>query len=343
MVLATIDDVAKAAGVSIKTVSRVVNRESNVSEKTQAKVEAAIKALNYRPNQSARGLAGRRSYLIGLVYDNPSDNYVMRAQAGVLEACKPLNYGLAIHPCDSTDARLADTMIEWFRQSNIDGLVLTPPVCDNLDLVKRLEQENIPYVVISSVSFGNAPYVMIDEVAASNELTQHLLSLGHKRIAFIKGPIDHQASHLRYQGFKQAMKNAAVEIDPLLVVQGNFDFTSGEKAALDLLSLDHPPSALFASNDDMAAGAMHMAHNKGLNVPGDIAIAGFDDANLSHQIWPSLSTVRQPVRSMANSGTRYLLDMLSNKVTAGHRVQIQPELSYVLKLRASTTGLTQET
>lgn len=343
MELATIDDVAKAAGVSIKTVSRVVNRESNVSDKTQAKVEAAIQTLNYRPNQSARGLAGRRSYLIGLVYDNPSDNYVMRAQAGVLEACKPRNYGLALHPCQSSDVRLADTMIEWFRQANIDGLVLTPPVCDNLDLVKRLGQENIPYVVISSVSLGDAPYVMIDEVAASNELTQHLLSLGHTRIAFIKGPLDHQASHLRYQGFKQAMANAAVEIDPLLVVQGNFDFASGEKAAQDLLSLDHPPSALFASNDDMAAGAMHMAHSRGLDVPGDIAIAGFDDANLSHQIWPSLSTVRQPVRSMTNSGTRYLLDMLSNKVSVGHRVQIQPELSYVLKLRASTTGLAEET
>lgn len=266
MVSATIDDVAKAAGVSIKTVSRVVNRERNVSEKTQQKVESAIKTLNYRPNQSARGLAGRRSYLIGLVYDNPSDNYVMRAQAGVLEACQPQNYGLALHPCDSTDPGLADTMIEWFRQTNIDGLVLTPPVCDKLDLIKRLGEENIPYVVISSVSMGDAPYVMIDEVAATKEMTEHLLSLGHKRIAFIKGPVDHQASHLRYEGFKQAMLSAAVDIDPLLVMEGHFDYNSGEKAALHLLAFAQPPTAIFASNDEMAAGAMHIAHLKGIDI-----------------------------------------------------------------------------
>lgn len=343
MASATIDDVAEAAGVSIKTVSRVVNREQNVSDKTQEKVESAIKALNYRPNPSARGLASRRSYLIGLVYDNPSDNFVMRAQSGVLEACQPHHYGLALHPCDSTSPDLAHSVLKWFHQSNIDGLVLTPPVCDKLDLIKHLQEENIPYVVVSSVSLGNAPYVMIDEVAATKEMTEHLLSLGHKRIAFIKGPSDHQASHLRYKGFKQAMLDAAEEIDPSLVIEGHFDFASGEKATQQLLTLEHPPTAIFASNDDMAAGAMHMAHVRGLDIPGDIAIAGFDDANLSHQVWPSLSTVRQPVRSMTRSGTRYLLDILSKKAAMGERVEIQPELNYVLKLRSSTTGIAEKT
>ena len=342
MVSATIDDVAKAAGVSIKTVSRVVNRENNVSDRTRKKVEAAVKDLDYRPNLSARSLAGRRSYLIGLVYDNPSDNFVMRAQAGVLEECQPSHYGLALHPCKANAPDLVKDILDWVHETNTDGLVLTPPVCDNLELVERLQQEAIPYVVVSSESQGAAPYVMIDEIAAARDMTEHLLSLGHRRIAFIKGHPEHQASTLRYQGFEAAMEAAAVAIDPLLVYQGYFDFESGEKAAKHLLSLDNPPTVIFASNDDMAAGAMNVAHSMALAIPGDIAIAGFDDANLSHQIWPALSTVRQPVRSMTRSGTRYLLDILSKKVAAGVRVQIQPDLNYVLKLRASTTGQSEK-
>lgn len=335
---ATIDDVAKTAGVSIKTVSRVVNREKNVSPKTQEKVEAVIAELNYRPNRSARGLAGNRSYLIGLVYDNPSDNFVMRAQAGVLQECQPHHYGLALHPCDSSSPDLSDNVLEWVKYTNVDGLILTPPVCDKADLIRALQDENVPYVVVSSVSLGDAPYVMIDETAAAREMTEHLISIGHTRIAFIKGHPDHQASALRYKGFMQAMQNADISIEPALVLQGYFDFASGGRIAHQMLSLKNPPSAIFASNDDMAAGAVHVAHDMGLVIPKDIAIAGFDDANLSHQIWPSLSTVRQPVRSMSKSGTRYLLDMLSNKVAKNERIQIQPELNYVLKFRASTTG-----
>jgi LacI family transcriptional regulator len=333
----TIDDVAAQAGVSIKTVSRVVNKEPNVREKTRDKVLEAIKALNYRPNQSARGLAGRRSYLIGLLYDNPSPNYLANLQAGVLAACQEVSYGLALSPVAYGDPETIENIIAWMRQSAIDGVLLTPPLSDSKELVSAIKAEGVPAVVVSSVGPGGVPAVVIDEKEAARQMTRHLIAAGHSKIAFIKGHPDHYASTHRFDGFKAAMGEAGLAIDENMVKQGYFDFDSGKVAGEALLKGKSRPTAVFASNDDMAAGVMHIAHRMKLEIPTDLAVVGFDDTPLSRQVWPNLSTVRQPIRMMGHVAGELLLQSIGGE----SRKKIDPDtfkqLDFEMKERGSST------
>jgi len=332
----TIDDVAARAGVSIKTVSRVVNKEPNVREKTREKVQEAIRALNYRPNQSARGLAGRRSYLIGLLYDNPSPNYLANLQAGVLKACQEVNYGLALSPVSYGEADMVENTVSWLRQSAIDGVLLTPPLSDSKALVEAIHGEKVPMVVVSSVGPGGVPAVLIDEEKAAFQMTEHLIAEGHSRIAFIKGHPDHYASQHRYEGYKAAMEAAGLAIKKELIKQGMFDFESGKIAADELLSLPEPPTAVFASNDDMAAGVMHIAHRRKMVIPRDIAVAGFDDTPLSRQVWPNLSTVRQPIRDMGFVSAELLLESLNGDTAEKDDAETFRQLDFEMKIRGSS-------
>lgn len=334
----TIDDVAAHAGVSIKTVSRVVNKEPNVRAKTREKVQEAIKALNYRPNQSARGLAGRRSYLIGLLYDNPSPNYLANLQAGVLKTCQEASYGLALCPVVYGADAFVENTIAWIRQSAIDGVLLTPPLSDSELLVDAIRAAGIPAAVVSSVGPGTVPAVLIDEEKAAFQMTQHLIDAGHTRIGFIKGHPDHYASIHRYDGFCAAMKEAGLAIDGTLVKQGFFDFESGKAAAEELLALPDRPTAVFASNDDMAAGVMHIAHRLKMEIPQDIAVAGFDDTPLSRQVWPNLSTVRQPIRAMGQVSTELLLQSLSGDSSKKADENTFRQLDFEMKVRGSSVA-----
>jgi LacI family transcriptional regulator len=332
----TIDDVAKKAGVSIKTVSRVVNREPNVRAATKEKVEAAIKELNYRPNQSARGLAARRSYMIGLLYDNPSPNYLANLQSGVLEACHEKDYGLALNPVSFHDPNLVETVVHWVLQSSIDGVLLTPPLTDSEELLEALSQRNIPSAVISSRGTGDAPAALIDEEEAAYEMTRHLIASGHSKIAFIKGHPDHYASGLRERGFLRAMEAESLKVQPAYVEQGYFDFASGQEAASRLLDLADRPTAIFASNDDMAAAVIYEAHSRKIDVPGELAVAGFDDTPLSRQIWPGLTTVRQPIRSMGHQAAGLVLDTLAAGKGADEERKDVIQVDFELMLRGST-------
>ncbi|MCJ9430680.1 LacI family DNA-binding transcriptional regulator [Kordiimonas marina] len=330
----TIDDVAKKAGVSIKTVSRVVNREPNVRAATKEKVEEAIKELGYRPNPSARGLAGRRSYIVGLLYDNPSPQYLAHLHAGVMEACLPRHYGLALSHFISTAPDLADNVRGWLRQAQIDGVVLTPPLSDHAGLLETIKAMGVPSVVVSSKGPGDIPSVVIDEEAAAYQMTKHLIDVGHKDIAFIIGHPDHYASALRLAGFRRAMKDAGLSVPDGWVRQGYFDFASGREAAQVLLSGSKRPSAIFASNDDMAAGVLYEAHARKLLVPDDIAIAGFDDTPLSRQVWPGLTTVRQPIRSIGETAGQIVLDAIAAGGLAAADAPVT--MAFELKFRGST-------
>ena len=332
----TIDDVAKKAGVSIKTVSRVVNREANVREKTRAKVQAAIDQLEYRPNQAARGLAGSRSFLIGLLYDNPSPSYLANLQAGVLAACSAANYGLALCPIVSGSKNMVSEVGDWTRHAGVDGVILTPPLSDNESLLQALQTLSLPVAIVSSPGPGgylSAPAVMIDEEEAARQMTLHLVGAGHKEIAFVQGHPDHYASSHRYAGFLAAMRESGLEPSAAHIVQGQFDFASGKSAGELLLAGAHRPTAIFASNDDMAAGVMHVAHRLGLNIPNDLAVAGFDDTPLSRQIWPSLTTVRQPIRQIGERAAQLLL--AGSTGNAREATQLH-QLDFELKARGST-------
>lgn len=345
---ATINDVAKMAGVSIKTVSRVVNREPNVRDHTRELVQKAIEALNYKPSLAARGLAGGRSFLIGLMYDNASDSFLVDLQRGILQACRERHYGLALCPAAERGSDVPKELIEWVESTQPDGLILTPPLSDRRDLALALVERGMPFVCVSSSGTGLGPAVYIDEYQAARAMTEHLIEAGHERIGFVKGPEDHACSALRYNGFADALGAAGLSVDPAQVAVGAFDFASGAEAAEQLLAGDKPPTAIFASNDDMAAGVMNVAYRKGLAVPGDLAVAGFDDTPMSSQLWPALSTVQQPIGEIGGRAVERLMNAIStsknnrldeSEAEAGRN---QDEvLPFAIRLRASTGACDQ--
>jgi LacI family transcriptional regulator len=314
---ATIDDVAKLAGVSIKTVSRVVNNEANVRDATRARVQHAIETLNYSPNQSARSLASRRSYLIGLLYDDPSlyeipsSSYVISIQEGVLKACKSRKYDLLIHPCFYRDRHIANEIRTLIEHSRLDGLVLAPPLSDMTRILRAIEACGTPLARVAPGSGGDRhPVVRTNDREIAAQMTRYLASLGHERIAFITGHEDHKAVANRYLGYEDGMRESRLKLQERLVCAGDNSFKSGERCAMRLLKGRSPPTAIFASNDDMAAGVIRMARQLGLSVPEDLSVAGFDDIPLAQQVCPSLTTVSQPLAEMAELATTMLIDEL---------------------------------
>ncbi|MGD8176803.1 LacI family DNA-binding transcriptional regulator [Marinimicrobium sp. ARAG 43.8] len=334
MVKATIDNVAALAGVSIKTVSRVVNKEPNVRQGTRDKVLKAIAELDYRPNLSARSLAGNRSFVIGLLYDNPSANYVIDVQDGVLSICRAQGYDVLIHPCNHQDPEIGREVSDLIRQTRIDGVILTPPLSDVEPILSVLEQRQLPFVRIAP-TFDKAmcPFVETNDAEAAYDMTCELIALGHQRIGFIAGHPDHKAVAHRFEGYRAALVENHLKVDKQLVVQGYNSFESGEEAARKLLALNPAPTAIFAANDDMAAGAMMVAHQSGLRIPEDLSVAGFDDTPVAHQIWPSLTTVRQPIQAMAQKATDLLLKQLKGK-----DVQLPASMLSSSMIRRDSTG-----
>lgn len=303
----TIHEVARLSGVSIKTVSRVLNREPNVKNDTRVRVQEAVAALNYRPNISARSLAGSKAYLIGVFFDNPSPAYVTDVQLGAIARCREEGYHLIVEPLDSTGdvAAQVEPMLHTLR---MDGVILTPPVCDNVAVLDVLDAEGVPYVRLSpDQDLGRSASVRMDDVRAAYEMTAHLISLGHTDIGFIKGHPEHGASHLRYEGYVQAMKEHGHPVREDHVEQGWFSFRSGFEAAEKLLNRPDRPTAIFASNDDMALGVMAVANRLRLEVPQTLSVAGFDDTPGAKVVWPQLTTVRQPIQAMAAAAADLLL------------------------------------
>jgi len=324
---ATIDDVAALAGVSIKTVSRVVNKEPNVRKSTQEKVEKAIAELNYRPNQSARSLAGSRSFLIGLLYSNPSPSYIINAQNGSLEACSQEGFGLLIHPCDYQSPDLCEEILQLVRGSRLDGLILTPPITDNRDFVAFLDQEGILYSSVAPMErSAGIPFAYCDDRLAAEQMTEHLIRLGHTRIGFILGHPDHFATHERYAGYQAALENHGLKVPKNLVKQGDFTFNGGKACAEKLLSLKNPPTAIFASSDYMAGGVVVTAHERGIKIPQQLSVAGFDDVPLATQAWPALTTIRQPVQAMSAKAAQLLIARIRGKSPEPSRYKLPCEL-----------------
>ena len=314
MAKATIDDVAALAGVSIKTVSRVVNNEPNVRPATREKVESAIAALDYRPNLSARSLAGNRSYLLGLIYGQPGAHYVLDIQEGVLEVCRPQGYELIVHPANHRDPNLLKEVSELILEKRVDGVMLTPPLSDNLQVIADLKAMNIPFVRVAPTEDKSAsPYVETNDEEASYDMTCQLIAMGHRRIGFICGHPDHRAVALRFEGYKAALVENNIALDNALVEVGDNNFESGESCGRKLLQARTRPTAIFAATDEMAAGVMMAAHQLGVEIPGQLSVAGFDDTPVAHQIWPSLTTIRQPIRQMARKATDLLLKQLRGK------------------------------
>lgn len=294
----TITDVARAAGVSMKTVSRVLNDEPNVQPQMRERVMTAVRALNYRPNLYARSLARSRSSLIGLLYYAASAHFVTGVQLGATTRCRELGYHLVVEALeDGRGARQLEHMIATLRP---DGVILVPPVCDDERVLATLADAAMPCVRLSPGRPAPAlGQVSMDDEHAAAEMTAYLASLGHRRIGFIEGAASQAASSRRLAGHRAALAAHGLADDPALVVPGAFTFRSGLEGCDRLLALAEPPTAIFAANDDMALGAVFAAQRRGLAVPADLSVAGFDDSPLASLVWPQLTTVRQPVAEMA--------------------------------------------
>lgn len=339
MAKATITDVARLAGVSIKTVSRVVNHEPNVRESTQAKVEQAIAELNYRPDQSARNLASHRSHLIGLVYDDPSaydlpsSGYIIRMQKGALSACRAAHYELLIQPCDYRKKQVVAQLKSLIEETRPAGIIVAAPLSNMSKVVDAVESTGTPFVRLSpGKRNGEQLSIATNDREASAEMTRYLASLGHTRIAFITGHPRHKAVANRFRGYQDGLRKSGLTFSEQLVVAGDNSFGSGEAGAAELLGRQPPPTAIFAANDDMAVGVIRVADRLGIDVPGQLSVAGFDDIALAQQVYPALTTIRQPLATMAERAALALI-RASRKESSLKGTEVVPA---TLQIREST-------
>lgn len=316
----TISEVAKLAGVSIKTVSRVMNDEAGVRAATKDKVQAAMSQLNYKPSKAARSLASTLSFQVGFIYDNPNAYYIIDMQNGILDVCRQQNYELLIHPCDARSQSIVEEIITLISRSNLDGLILTPPLSENQQLIFELQKKNINFVRVISGK-GNAEEadqcVFLNDRAAATVLTQHLIELGHRDIAFICGDGEHKSSRERFEGYQQALRTQQLELAEEYIIDGSYSFDSGVRGANTLMALAKRPSAIFASNDEIAAGALFACRLAGIDVPKDVSIVGFENSPFSRQTWPTLTTAEQPTVAIAQAATELLLKKIRRQQPEG--------------------------
>lgn len=306
----TINDVAKYAGVSIKTVSRVTNNEPSVKQATVDKVNEAIKALNYQPNLAARNLAGTKSYAIGFIYDNPNAYYIIDMQNGILSACKDKGYELVIHPCNAKSETICYELTALVKYSRLAGLVLTPPLSEDPKVLKALTEIDANYVRIiagEKDNDQNGLTILVNDKFGAVQITQHLIDLGHKHIAFLSGDLHHESTKERLLGFKQALTINNLKLNENYIIEGKYSFESGVDGANKLIKLKNRPTAIVACNDEIAAGALFAARLAGLDIPVDLSIVGFEDSPFSRQTWPKLTTVHQPNAEIAQVATELLI------------------------------------
>jgi len=295
----TINDIARLANVSKKTVSRVINESPFVREETRTRIAEIIKKTGFTPDPQARGLAFRRSFLIGLIYDNPNAPYVINFQEGALGALRRMGFELVVHPCDRTSEEFLVDVRRLVSRQKLDGVILLPPVSENPALAELLLKLECPYVRVLSAQLDEPQNLVLSmDRQSAAEVAEHLAKLGHRRIAMIIGPTSYRSSHERFEGFSNALADRGLALSPEYVAEGAYTFESGAACAELLLSRTPRPTAIFAGNDETAAGVYRTAYLRGLKIPDDLTVIGFDDSPLASRLCPSLTTMRQPIRDM---------------------------------------------
>ncbi len=306
----TINDIARLAGVSKKTVSRVINASPYVQKETRARIQAVMDETGYAPDPQARGLAFRRSFLIGLVYDNPNPQYVVNMQLGLLDGMRGTGFELLVHPCRrDSDSFLAD-LRGFIERQRLFGVVLTPSVSEDERVADLMAEIGCAYVRVASVALDQ-PAHMIEtyDRIGGQAAARHLADLGHTRVGFISGPPTFRSSFERREGFESGLAERGLRLDPDLARIGAYTFESGIECARELLGLDPRPTAIFAGNDEMAAGVLQVARQMGITVPQDLSLVGFDDFEIAQRLLPSLTTVRTPTREIGCLAAERLLGL----------------------------------
>ena len=332
----TIHDVAKRAGVSSMTVSRVINRNVNVREPLQRKVMEAIEALGYQMNMAARTTrAGMSRAKIGILYSNPSASFLNEVLLGSLEETSKLGNQLILEKC--TGLQSQKQALKRLLEQGVEGIILPPPLCDAEVTIDLLRKAGIPVVALATADpLHDVSAVRINDLEGAISMTNYLLGLGHKRIAFIKGDPQHTPTAKRYAGFEAAMAQAGIPIDPRYVARGNYTYQSGLEAAEGLLSLEFRPTAIFASNDDMAAAVISVAAGLGMRVPDDLSVCGFDDTSIATTVWPQITTVHQPIVAMGRASVAMAFEQV-RRVKSGQPPVVSDNIvKFSLKERGST-------
>ncbi len=334
MTRVTISDVATAAGVSMKSVSRVINREPNVTEKLRERVQSAIDALGYVPDFAARSLAGGKAFTIGLLFHDYGDafmpSYYPKLQSGAYGACRKNGYHLLVETVQTDLPEFAALFEQALSTMRVDGFILPPPLADDRRTMEILERRKIPFARIApSVDLERASYVAMDDEAAAREMARHLWNLGHRRIGFVMGMEEHPSAHSRRTGFMAAL--AELGCTDVIEAPGKFQFEIGIGAAKSLMQSPNPPTAIFAANDDSAAGIMAGLAQLGLKVPDDVSVAGFDDSWIAKSVWPYLTTIHQPIAEMAEAVAKMLIEQNGTP-----SVKLSKLLDYHLVMRGST-------
>ncbi|HZQ65993.1 MAG TPA: LacI family DNA-binding transcriptional regulator [Gaiellaceae bacterium] len=328
----TIRDIARAAGVSVATVSRVINGRPDVSPQTRDAVLRVARQHNFTTNRSARALSVGRTGLVGFTLPWVDQNYFTGILSGAAEALYEQEQRIVLCPTHHEHDREV-TLLERLMNGTTDGAIVLLPEESN-DELRRLQEVGYPFVVADPRQplDEGIPAVSASHLAGARAATDHLLRLGHRRIGLITGFPGWTATEERREGYKAALAAAAVPFLPELVVEGEFDAETGYTAARRLLELPDPPTAIFASNDNMAAGALRAAAERGLSVPGQLSVVGFDDTELARILSPQLTTVRQPMEELGRTAVSLL-----NRLIEGQRIEaLRVELSTKLIVREST-------
>ena len=333
----TINDVARIAGVSKKTVSRVINRSPLLNDDTRKKVEDVIGQLGYIPNPQARALALRRNFLIGLVHDNPNAQTVMNVQQGMLEAIHDTEFEMVVRPVDRGSATMLEDLRHFLERQRLFGILLMPPISENDAVAKLCTDIGCRYVRMGSAAL-DAPEHMVasNDREAVREATQYLIAQGHRRIGLIAGPHGFRSARERRLGFEEAMRDAGIPLPRSMIAEGNYTFESGLIAAERLLDVVPRPTAVFSCNDEMAAGVIHATCQRGLTVPRDLSVIGFDDTPIAAHMWPPLTTVRWPIASMARSAALKLITGIADNDDDGSVQEPSMFLSTLIR-RASVS------
>jgi len=323
---ATIADVAKLAQVSKMSVSRVINGQPGVSEKTRQRILEAVEQLGYVPNLTPRSRTGG-SRLIGLLIPDITTTYMGEVLRGISGAAERLNYGLILYTQGTVgNAQRTSYYLSLLSNSLVDGVLMVVPH-DYGVIVSELKERDLPYVIIDHHSdTGDEPSVTATNRKGMLDAMRHLLALGHRRIGFITGRMDIACSHDRLQGYRDGLAEVGLPFDPALVREGDFLQPSGFRQAQSLLQMEAPPTALLCSNDVMAFGAMDAAKAAGLKIGQDLSIVGFDDTDMASHAYPPLTTVRQPLAEMGETGLDMLVTLLQGRPLLNPRRELATEL-----------------
>jgi LacI family transcriptional regulator len=323
--MSTIYEVAQKAGVSSATVSHVINKTRFVSDETRERVERAIEEMGYRPNALARSLRSGETFTIGLLLPDSANPFFAEVGRFIEMAAFEVGYSVILSNTEN-DIEKERSYIDVLINKKIDGLIFVG-TGEDYDSYKKLCDMHV-HVVAMDRDYPDLEMdvVISDNLQGGRLATQHLIELGHKRIGCISGPSKVNLSALRVTGYVQTLEQAGLAVDQNLIISGDFHPRSGHEAAIKLLAMQNPPTAIFACNDLMAVGVLRAGMELGLRIPQDLTVVGYDDIELASYTTPSLTTVRQPKKDMGQTALYFLLDRIHSEQSSPQRASLAVSL-----------------